>query len=171
MESAILHLPLYTALSAACLILIQVALMFSVIKTRGELNVFIGHGDSEALERKIRAHGNSKIVASLSLGGPRRFCLRPRRQENATTASSTSSMISDIDLPPGSILLMKGNVQENFEHSLPLYGDESTTTTTTTNTTTTTTKKKNPLRISLTFRSIVPGFEQGRETATDICCI
>ena len=32
--------------------------MFSVIKTRGELNVFIGHGDSEALERKIRAHGN-----------------------------------------------------------------------------------------------------------------
>ena len=58
MESAILHLPLYTALSAACLILIQVTLMFSVIKTRGELNVFIGHGDSEALERKIRAHGN-----------------------------------------------------------------------------------------------------------------
>ena len=32
--------------------------MFSVIKTRGELNIFIGHGDSEALERKIRAHGN-----------------------------------------------------------------------------------------------------------------
>ena len=58
MESVILHLPLYTALSAACLILIQVALMFSVIKTRGELNVFFGHGDSEALERKIRAHGN-----------------------------------------------------------------------------------------------------------------
>ena len=58
MEPVTSHLPLYTGLSAACLILIQVALMFSVIKTRGELNIFIGHGDSEALERKIRAHGN-----------------------------------------------------------------------------------------------------------------
>ena len=38
--------------------LIQVALMFSVIKTRGDLGIFIGHGDSDALERKIRAHGN-----------------------------------------------------------------------------------------------------------------
>ena len=58
MESTISHLPLYTALSAACLMLIQVALMFSVIKTRGDLGIFIGHGDSDALERKIRAHGN-----------------------------------------------------------------------------------------------------------------
>ena len=38
--------------------LIQVALMFSVIKTRGDLGIFIGRGDSDALERKIRAHGN-----------------------------------------------------------------------------------------------------------------
>jgi len=58
MESVISHLPLVTGLSAACLILIQVALMFSVIKTRGTLNIFIGHGDNDALERKIRAHGN-----------------------------------------------------------------------------------------------------------------
>ena len=35
MESIALQLPLYTALSAACLMLIQVALMFSVIKSRG----------------------------------------------------------------------------------------------------------------------------------------
>lgn len=93
---------------------------------------------------EIRAHGESKIVASLSLGGPRRFCLRSR--ENG-------AMIADLELAQGSVLLMKGDVQENFEHCLPL--DEN---------------KANPLRISLTFRSIVPGFEQGREIATDACC-
>ena len=58
MESIALQLPLYTALSAACLMLIQVALMFSVIKSRGDLNIFIGHGDNAMLERRIRAHGN-----------------------------------------------------------------------------------------------------------------
>ena len=58
MESIALQLPLYTALSAACLMLIQVALMFSVIKSRGDLSIFIGHGDNSMLERKIRAHGN-----------------------------------------------------------------------------------------------------------------
>ena len=46
MESIALQLPLYTALSAACLMLIQVALMFSVIKSRGDLNIFISHGDN-----------------------------------------------------------------------------------------------------------------------------
>ena len=58
MESIALQLPLYTSASTACLMLIQVALMFSVIKSRGDLNIFIGHGDNAMLERKIRAHGN-----------------------------------------------------------------------------------------------------------------
>ena len=58
MESIDLQLPLYTAVSAACLMLIQVVLMFSVIKSRGDLSIFIGHGDNSMLERKIRAHGN-----------------------------------------------------------------------------------------------------------------
>ena len=58
MESIALQLPLYTAASTGCLMLIQVALMFSVIKSRGDLNIFIGHGDNAMLERRIRAHGN-----------------------------------------------------------------------------------------------------------------
>ena len=58
MESIALQLPLYTSASTACLMLIQVALMFSVIKSRGDLNIFIGHGDNAMLERRIRAHGN-----------------------------------------------------------------------------------------------------------------
>ncbi len=32
--------------------------MFSGIKRRGDLNIFIGHGDNSMFERKIRAHGN-----------------------------------------------------------------------------------------------------------------
>ena len=58
MESIALQLPLYTGASTACLMLVQVALMFSVIKSRGDLNIFIGHGDNAMLERRIRAHGN-----------------------------------------------------------------------------------------------------------------
>ena len=67
MESIALQLPLYTAASTACLMLIQVALMFSVIKSRGDLNIFIGHGDNAMLERKIRAHGNFVEYAPLGL--------------------------------------------------------------------------------------------------------
>eukprot|EP00980_Cylindrotheca_fusiformis_P022770 scaffold9734_cov73-Cylindrotheca_fusiformis.AAC.1 len=58
-------------------------------------------------------------------------------------------------LESGSVLLMKGDVQEHYEHCLPLQkGDDNL-------------KEGNPLRISLTFRSIVPGFETDREIATD----
>ena len=32
--------------------------MVSVIKMRGDLGIFIGSGDNEALEQRIRAHGN-----------------------------------------------------------------------------------------------------------------
>jgi uncharacterized membrane protein YecN with MAPEG domain len=58
MELNTLYLPVYTSLTVACLILIQVVLMVSVIKMRGDLGIFIGSGDNEALEQRIRAHGN-----------------------------------------------------------------------------------------------------------------
>lgn len=93
---------------------------------------------------EVRAHGDSKIVASLSLGGPRRFSLRKRNSEKQIAA--------DAWLPSGSIVLMKGAVQEKYEHCLPLEDGGN-----------------NPLRISLTFRSIVPGFERDKETAIDAC--
>ena len=58
MELNTLYIPVYTSLTVACLILIQVVLMVSVIKMRGDLGILIGSGDNEALKQRIRAHGN-----------------------------------------------------------------------------------------------------------------
>jgi alkylated DNA repair dioxygenase AlkB len=84
---------------------------------------------------EVRAHGRGKVVASVSLGGPRPFELK-KRNENDEDAT-----IMSITLDPGSVLLMAGDVQEEFLHRLPLSEENS------------------PERISLTMRSIVPGFE------------
>mmetsp|Transcript_28949 Transcript_28949/g.69888 ORF Transcript_28949/g.69888 Transcript_28949/m.69888 type:complete len:292 (+) Transcript_28949:103-978(+) len=117
---------------------------------------------------EIRAHGKDKIVASLSLGGPRRFQLRTRVAVEKSDAKQEEKprMVADLWLPSGSVLLMKGEVQENYEHCLPLETAEPSSSKT---------KQSqddviNPLRISLTFRSIVPGYENDRSIATDQCC-
>jgi alkylated DNA repair dioxygenase AlkB len=99
---------------------------------------------------EVRAHyGPENIVACLSLGGPRRFQLRLR---------TTGVVIEDRLLPSGSVLLMQGTTQEHYEHCLPLMNTSTGT-------------NDDPHRISLTFRSIVPGYEQGcKEIALDQCC-
>lgn len=94
---------------------------------------------------EVRAHGETNTVASLSLGGPRRFQLRQRNGQK-------KELVADLLLPSGSVLLMQGATQEEYEHCLPL--DEQAA----------------PPRISLTFRSIVPGWEAERDRATDACC-
>ena len=94
---------------------------------------------------EVRAHGETKTVASLSLGGPRRFLLRARGGDR--------SIISDLMLPSGSVLLMQGSTQDEFEHCLPLLEHNS------------------PHRISLTFRSIEPGWESNRQPPVDECCL
>jgi uncharacterized membrane protein YecN with MAPEG domain len=58
MDLELVNMPLYTGLTAALLTIIQIGLMFSVIKMRGDAGVFIGSGGNEGLERRIRAHGN-----------------------------------------------------------------------------------------------------------------
>ena len=58
MDLELVNVPLYTGLTAALLTIIQIGLMFSVIKMRGDAGVFIGSGGNEGLERRIRAHGN-----------------------------------------------------------------------------------------------------------------
>ena len=94
---------------------------------------------------EVRAHGETKTVASLSLGGPRRFRLRTRRGDR--------SVITDLMLPSGSVLLMQGSTQEEFEHCLPLLEHESNK------------------RMSLTFRSIEPGWESDQQPPVDVCCL
>ena len=81
---------------------------------------------------EVRAHGHAKTVASLSLGGSRLFRLRDK---------ATGDLLAEVDLPPGSVLLMSGDAQAKYEHELPLLGPN------------------DPERTSCTFRSIVPGFE------------
>jgi alkylated DNA repair dioxygenase AlkB len=50
------------------------------------------------------------VIASLSLGATRRFVLKHR---------SDPSMKLALELPRGSLLLMRGATQANYRHALP----------------------------------------------------
>lgn len=54
--------------------------------------------------------GQRPIIASLSFGATRRFCLRRRDGDGDTLK---------LELPPGSLLLMRGDTQANYRHALP----------------------------------------------------
>jgi len=110
----------------------------------------IGEGHIPWHYDEVRAHAPHKIVASLSIGGPRRFQLR--RRSNNNNNNTKIEILEDRLLPSGSVLLMRGSAQEKYEHCVPLTSDQ------------------DPHRISLTFRSIIPGCEQGKEIAVDQCC-
>ena len=74
--------------------------------------------------------GATPLIASLSLGTPRRFCLRPK--------PGVAGRRSEIVLADGSLLLMRGTTLARFLHSLPkaagVVGE----------------------RINLTFRQVIP---------------
>jgi alkylated DNA repair dioxygenase AlkB len=72
--------------------------------------------------------GSSPTIASLSLGAERRFLMRHRH----------SGRISELKPGHGSLLVMKGECQKKYVHSLPK------------------TRKVEELRINLTFRYISP---------------
>ena len=80
------------------------------------------HSDNES------ALGPHPLIASLSLGATRRFALKHRHD---------SSRKLELELPHGSLLVMGGDTQRNYKHSLP--------------------RTARPLgeRINLTFRNIV----------------
>jgi alkylated DNA repair dioxygenase AlkB len=62
------------------------------------------HSDDE------RELGTNPVIASVSLGATRRFCLRHRRRK---------SLKHSIDLAPGSLLVMSGATQHHWVHALP----------------------------------------------------
>jgi alkylated DNA repair dioxygenase AlkB len=72
--------------------------------------------------------GPAPVIASLSLGATRRFVLRHRRDATLRHA---------IDLPHGSLLVMRGTTQRDWRHALPR------------------TAKPVGARINLTFRRIL----------------
>lgn len=75
--------------------------------------------------------GPEPLIASLSLGAPRRFLLRPRNRGAGQPAARIA-----LPLAHGSLLLMKGKSQQRFRHSLPR------------------TRRKVGLRINLTYRLV-----------------
>jgi len=54
--------------------------------------------------------GRNPVIASVSLGAERRFCLRHRRHRQLKT---------DLPLPHGSLLCMSGTTQHHWLHALP----------------------------------------------------
>ena len=62
------------------------------------------HSDNE------RELGPQPVIASLSLGAVRRFVLKHRHDAAARTT---------IDLPHGSLLVMRGDTQRNYRHAVP----------------------------------------------------
>ena len=73
--------------------------------------------------------GPRPVIASLSLGGTRRFLLRHRRDPGQRLA---------LELPHGSLLLMSADTQAHWRHALPR------------------TARPVAARINLTFRRILP---------------
>ncbi len=72
--------------------------------------------------------GKNPVIASLSLGATRKFKLKHRFKKDQKL---------EIDLEPGSLLLLKGTTQHFWKHELPK------------------TKKEPGPRINLTFRKII----------------
>ena len=54
--------------------------------------------------------GRDPVIASVSLGATRRFCLRHRKRRNLKL---------DVPLPHGSLLCMSGSTQHHWIHALP----------------------------------------------------
>lgn len=79
------------------------------------------HSDDE------RELGRCPVIASVSLGATRRFSLKHRRQPGQKLG---------LELPNGSLLVMRGDTQANYRHALPR------------------TARKVADRINLTFRCI-----------------
>jgi alkylated DNA repair dioxygenase AlkB len=73
--------------------------------------------------------GRDPVIASVSLGATRRFCMRHRRQKQ---------QVLNIDLEHGSLLLMQGPTQHHWVHALPK------------------TTRAVGERINLTFRRVTP---------------
>ena len=88
------------------------------------------HSDDE------RELGARPLIASLSLGATRRFVLKAKTAHPELVEGRDPSLKRALELPHGSLLLMRGATQANYRHALPR-----------------TAKPVGP-RINLTFRQI-----------------
>ncbi|MDQ0781301.1 alpha-ketoglutarate-dependent dioxygenase AlkB [Chryseobacterium sp. W4I1] len=74
------------------------------------LNLYRDHHDSVAWHRdKERRYGKRPVIASISLGQTRNFDFRKKDHHSSKYS---------LPLPHGSLLIMKGNLQEHWEHRI-----------------------------------------------------
>jgi len=93
------------------------------------INYYRDHNDSMGMHSDDEAElGRRPVIASLSLGGQRRFVLQHRHRKNIGSVK--------LELDPGSLLIMKGDTQANWKHGIPKQSQFC------------------PPRLNLTFRSI-----------------
>ena len=93
------------------------------------INYYRDHNDSMGMHSDDEAElGRQPVIASLSLGGQRRFVLRHRHRKNIGSVK--------LELDSGSLLIMKGDTQANWKHGIPKQS------------------KFCPPRLNLTFRMI-----------------
>ena len=62
--------------------------------------------------------GPRPVIASLSLGAPRRFVFR-RRPPRGTKTRAADLARHELELKPGSLLVMSGDTQRHWHHALP----------------------------------------------------
>lgn len=74
------------------------------------LNLYLDHNDSVAWHRdKESRYGKRPVIASISLGQTRNFDFRKKDYHQSKYS---------LPLPHGSLLIMKGDLQENWEHRI-----------------------------------------------------
>ncbi|WP_265131042.1 alpha-ketoglutarate-dependent dioxygenase AlkB family protein [Chryseobacterium oranimense] len=74
------------------------------------LNLYRDHNDSVAWHRdKESRYGKRPVIASISLGQTRNFDFRKKDHHQSSYS---------LPLPHGSLLIMKGDLQENWEHRI-----------------------------------------------------
>lgn len=74
------------------------------------LNLYRDNNDSVAWHRdKESRYGKRYVIASISLGQTRNFDFRKKDHHQSKYS---------LPLPPGSLLIMKGDLQENWEHRI-----------------------------------------------------
>ena len=93
------------------------------------INYYRDQNDSMGMHSDDEAElGKQPMIASLSLGGQRRFVLRHRHRKDLGSVN--------LELDSGSLLIMKGETQANWKHGIPKQS------------------KFCPPRLNLTFRMI-----------------
>jgi alkylated DNA repair dioxygenase AlkB len=74
-------------------------------------NLYRDGSDSMGLHADAEPElGENPLIASISLGATRRFQLRHRRRAEERL---------DLDLPSGSVLIMRGTLQHHYRHGVP----------------------------------------------------